>query len=160
GSERTVVRGGFGIAYAHPFDHGVPNANSLGFEKSAGLTTPDNGVTAPFLLRNGVPAINPGGESLTPGFGAVGSGRNPTTNLNFFETNRRTGYSQQFNLSIQRELAGGIVLDVGYIGNLSRKLALSAMNINQIAPSLINSIRPAGVFRQGYRPYPQFNNIA
>jgi hypothetical protein len=38
GSEKTVVRGGFGIAYAHPFDHGVPNANSLGYEKSAGLT--------------------------------------------------------------------------------------------------------------------------
>ena len=38
GSEKTVVRGGFGVAYAHPFDHGVPNANSLGFEKSAGLS--------------------------------------------------------------------------------------------------------------------------
>ncbi len=46
GSEKTVVRGGFGISYAHPFDHGVPNLTSLGFEKSASLSTPDNGVTA------------------------------------------------------------------------------------------------------------------
>ena len=116
GSEKTVVRGGFGIAYAHPFDHGVPNANSLGFEKSAGLTTPDNGVTAPFLLRNGVPGISLGGDALTPGFGAVGPGKNPTTNVNFFETNRATGYSQQFNLGIQRELSRNIVLEIGYLG--------------------------------------------
>jgi Carboxypeptidase regulatory-like domain len=160
GGEKTVVRGGFGIAYAHPFDHGVPNANSLGFEKSAGLTTPDNGVTAPFLLRNGVPAISLGGDALTPGFGAVAPGKNPTTNVNFFETNRRTGYSQQFNIGIQRELTRDIVAEIGYVGNLSRKLATAAMNINQIAPNFINAIKPAGVFRQGFRPYPQFNNVA
>jgi hypothetical protein len=53
-----------------------------------------------------------------------------------------------------------MVLEVGYIGNLSRKLSLSALNINQIAPNLIDAIRPAGVFRQGFRPYPQFNNVA
>ncbi|MEX2263046.1 MAG: carboxypeptidase regulatory-like domain-containing protein [Bryobacteraceae bacterium] len=47
GSEKTVVRGGFGISYAHPYDHGVPNLTSLGFERSASLSTPDNGVTLP-----------------------------------------------------------------------------------------------------------------
>jgi hypothetical protein len=160
GHEKMVVRGGFGVAFAHPFDHGVPNANSLGYEKSAGLSTPDNGVTAPFLLRNGVPAISLSGDALTPSFGAVAAGRNPTTNVNFFETNRRAGYSQQFNLGVQRVLPGDMVLEVGYIGNLSRKLCLSALNINQIAPNLIDAIRPAGVFRQGFRPYPQFNNVA
>jgi hypothetical protein len=94
------------------------------------LSTPDNGVTPPFLLRNGVPAINPGADALTPGFGAVAFGRNPTTNVNFFETNRATGYAQQFNLTIQRELPGGTVVETGFIGNLSRKLSLAAMNIN------------------------------
>ena len=39
GSEKTVVRGGSGIFYAHPFDHGVSNQVSLGFESSANLTT-------------------------------------------------------------------------------------------------------------------------
>lgn len=160
GSERTVLRGGFGIAYAHPFDHGVPNANSLGFEKSAGLSTPDNGVTAPFLLRNGVPALTLGGNPLTPAYGAVAAGKSPTTNVNFFERNRATGYSQQFSFSLQRELHGGVAVDVGYIGNLSRKLSLAAMQINQIPPQLIDAIRPAGVFRQGFRPFPQFNNVA
>ncbi|MGH9719293.1 MAG: carboxypeptidase regulatory-like domain-containing protein [Bryobacteraceae bacterium] len=158
-NDKMVIRGGFGVAFAHPFDHGVPNANSLGFEKSAGLSTPDNGVTAPFLLRNGVPAINLGGAELNDRFGAVPVGANPTTNINFFEQNRQTGYAQQFNLSIQREVAGMFV-EAGYVGNLSRKLSLSAININQISPNLINAIRPAGVFRQGFRPFPQFNNVS
>lgn len=29
GAERTVVRGGAGIFYAHPFDHGAPSSASL-----------------------------------------------------------------------------------------------------------------------------------
>jgi len=158
-NEKTVIRGGFGVAFAHPFDHGVPNANSLGFERSAALTTPDNGITAPFLMRNGVPAVNLGGAELDARFGAVRAGTAATTNVNFFEQNRRTGYSQQFSLSIQREVAG-MVIEAGYLGNLSRKLALSAINMNQIPPSLVDAIRPAGVFRQGFRPFPQFNNVS
>ena len=159
GSGKTVVRGGFGVFFAHPFDHGVPNANSLGFEKSAGLSTPDNGVTPPFLLRNGVPSLSLGGEALTPGYGAVQVGANPTTNVSFFEPGRKIGYSQQFNFGIQHELPGSILVDVSYIGNLSRKLATSNININQIPPDRINAIRPAGIFRQAYRPFPQFNNV-
>jgi len=159
GQRKTVVRGGFGIAFAHPFDHGVPNLTSLGFERSAGLSTPDNGITAPFLLRNGVPPVNPGGEALTAAFGAVPVGRNPTTNVQFYERNRKLGYSQQFNLTIQRELGGSMVLEAAYLGNLSRKLSMANVNINQIRPELIPAIRPAGVFRQAFRPYPQFNGV-
>ncbi len=56
GSESTVVRGGYGIFFAHPFDAGVPNAVALGFSVSRELNSPDNGITAPFYLRDGVPA--------------------------------------------------------------------------------------------------------
>jgi len=159
GSQKTVVRGGFGIYVAHPFDHGVPNLASLGFERSLSLQTPDNGVTAPFFLRNGVPALNPSGDPLTAGFGAVAVGRNATTNVQFYEPDRRTGYSQQFNFGVQRELRGSLLIEAGYLGNLSRKLSLANMNINQIPPDRIGAIRPAGVFRQAFRPWPQFNNV-
>jgi hypothetical protein len=159
GSEKTVLRGGFGIMYAHPFDHGVPNLASLGFERSASLSTPDNGVTAPFFLRDGVPQVNPGGQPLTPAFGAVPVGRAATTNVEFYQSERPTGYSQQFNLGIQRELPGQVVLEVGYLANLSRKLSSANISINQIPPERLEAIRPAGVFRQAYRPFPQFNDV-
>lgn len=159
GSEKTVLRGGFGVMYAHPFDHGVPNLASLGFEKSVSLSTPDNGVTPPFLLRDGVPQVSPSGQALTPAFGAVPVGRPATTNVQFYESSRKTGYSQQFNLGIQRELPGQILLEVGYLGNLSRKLSCANISINQIPPDRLDAIRPAGVFRQAWRPFPQFNDV-
>jgi hypothetical protein len=60
---------------------------------------------------------------------------------------------------VQREFVGGVVAEAGYIGNLSRKLSVADVNINQIRPELLEVIRPAGVFRQAYRPFPQFNAV-
>ena len=77
GSAKTVIRTGFGIYFAHPFDAGVPNATSLGYEVSASIASPDNGVTAPFYLRDGVP-VNPTSPTLTDAYGAVAPGDNPT----------------------------------------------------------------------------------
>ena len=39
GLQKTVIRGGAGIFFAHPFDRGAPNSASLGFEKSASINT-------------------------------------------------------------------------------------------------------------------------
>jgi hypothetical protein len=159
GSGKTVVRGGFGIYYAHPFDHGVPNVASLGFEQSLNLTTPDNGVTAPFYLRDGVPPLRAAEQKLDASFGAVPVGRAVTTNVQFYENNRRTGYSQQFNFGVQREFRSNLLVEVTYLGNLSRKLSMENLNINQIPPFLVDAVRPAGVNRQAYRPFPQFNAV-
>ncbi|MEX2263047.1 MAG: hypothetical protein WD696_13910 [Bryobacteraceae bacterium] len=52
-----------------------------------------------------------------------------------------------------------MVVEVGYIGNLSRKLSSANISVNQIPPDRIDAIRPAGVFRQAFRPFPQFNNV-
>src|SRR5262245_53228654 len=51
GLQKTVIRGGAGVFFAHPFDRGAPNSASLGFENSASINTQDNGLTSPFLLR-------------------------------------------------------------------------------------------------------------
>jgi hypothetical protein len=151
---RTVIRGGAGVFFAHPFDHGAPSSAALGFEKSANLQTPDNGITAPFFLRDGVPATNLGGVALTPGFGAVQVGRPATTAVTFFERDRRTGYAQQFNLSVQHELPGGWLVEASGLGNLSRKLASPNLSINQIAPSKLTAAST-----QRDRPFPQFSNV-
>ncbi len=165
GLKKTVVRGGGGIFFAHPFDHGAPNSASLGFERSATLSTPDNGLTAPFLLRNGIAGVSLSGGARNDSFGAVRVGQNSTTGVTFFEPNRRTGYSEQFNLGIQQELPGNMVFEVSYLGNLSRKLASSNISLNQITPQKLAEIaaRPNAADRVGRqidRPFPQFNNVS
>jgi hypothetical protein len=154
GSERTIIRGGYGIFFAHPFDHGAPTSASLGYEISAALNTPDNGITAPFYLRDGVP-VSASALQLNDSFGAVRVGQNPTTAVTFFETNRRAGYSQQYNLSVQRELQAGMVVEVSYLANTARKLSGTNLSINQIPPSRLG---PGAAQRD--RPYPQFSNVS
>ena len=161
GLQKTVIRGGAGMFFAHPFDRGAPNSASLGFENSASINTQDNGLTSPFLLRDGVPAVNLGGVARNDSFGAVRVGQTATTAVTFFELNRRTGYSEQFNLNIQQELPGQITFEAGYIGNLSRKLASNNVSINQITPQKLAEVaaRADKVGRQADRPFPQFSGV-
>jgi Carboxypeptidase regulatory-like domain len=155
GRERTVVRGGAGIFYAHPFDHGAPSSASLGYERSATLSTPDDGLTAPFLLRNGVPPLEAAADVRDVRFGAVQVGRATTTAVTFFERDRKTGYAQQFNLGVQHELPRRIVLEVAYLGSLSRNLPGPNLSINQIPPDRLGP----GVTQRD-RPFPQFSNVS
>jgi len=157
------VRGGFGLFFAHPFDDSPGNVVALGFGTNASLSTPDNGITPVFLLKNGVPPLtNP---TLDDSFGAVtvaqaAAGRT-TTSVSFLDPHRAVGYSQQFNLGIQQELSGNMVVEVAGLGNLSRKLSNANLSLNQIAPDVLSSLQARGVTTQlqQYRPFPQFTDV-
>lgn len=157
GNGNTVVRGGAGIFFAHPFDRGAPNSASLGYERSATLASVDAGTTAAFVLGAGVPGINLNTPVRDDRFGAVAVGAAVTIAPTFFERNRPTGYAQQFNLGIQHEFAGGLLVELSGLGNLSRKLAGPNLNINQIEPAKLAAIA-APVQRD--RPFPQFGNVS
>ena len=154
GSSKTVIRGGWGAFFAHPFDAGAPTSASLGFELSAAINSPDNGVTIPFRLKEGVPGYSPTKPALDDGYGAVKVGTNPKTAVTFYEENRRTGYSMQHNLTIQRDLFAGWMVEAGYLANLSRKLASSNLGMNQVRPEILTAAST-----QKDRPFPQFSNV-
>ncbi|MGH8246264.1 MAG: hypothetical protein ACREUU_07505, partial [Gammaproteobacteria bacterium] len=154
GKNDWVIRGGYGIFYEHPFLHGAPNSASLGFERSAALSSPDSGITPAFYLAQGVPGVGLGAPQLNDSFGAVPLGRAVSTNVTFYERSRRSGYAQQFGLGIQRQLPGNMVVEASYMGNLGRKLPVSNLNINQVPTALL---APGNA--QSRRPFPQFNNV-
>ncbi|MFN0106553.1 MAG: carboxypeptidase regulatory-like domain-containing protein [Bryobacteraceae bacterium] len=159
GSQKTVVRGAIGIFFAHPFDAGVPNSASLGYELSATLNSPDNGITAPFYLKDGV-NVSLQGATLNDSFGAVRVGQQPTTAITFFETRRRTGYSEMFNLGIQREIGRGFLAEISFIGNLAHKLPSGNLSLNQVTPDrLALAIAQGRTPTQSDRPFPQFSNV-
>lgn len=155
GDDRTVVRGGYGIFFGHPFDAAVPNSASLGFEKSLSLASPDNGITPAMTLRQGIS----GGLSFPvrdDSFGAVPVGRPATTAVTFYEAGRSSPYSHQYNLGVQRELRGQVLVEASYLANLSRKLPSPNLSINQIRPEVLGPNNQS----QRDRPYPQFNTVS
>jgi hypothetical protein len=154
-STATVVRGGYGVFFAHPFDAGQPAAANLGFSVNAASNSPDNGITAPFYLASGVP-VSATSSALNDSFGAVPLGKNPTTAVTYFDPTRRSGYAQQFNFDIQRELPGSFVAEATFLGSLSHKLANANLSINQISPAILGPGRSSQV----NRPYPQFSNVS
>ena len=154
GSDKTVLRGGIGAFFAHPFDSGAPTAASLGFETSAAINSPDNGTTVPFFLRNGVPSYTLDAPVLDDSFGAVKYGTNPNTAVTFFEPGRRAGYSMQWNFTVQRQLRGNMMVEAAYLANLSRKLPSSNLSINQVLPEILSPTS-----KQTDRPYAQFSNV-
>ncbi|MGH9661775.1 MAG: TonB-dependent receptor domain-containing protein, partial [Bryobacteraceae bacterium] len=123
-AENWVVRGGGALVYAGEyaaaFGGGV--SPTLGFSINGTFQTPDGGLTPPFLLRNGLPAIQtPTEADLTPGFGAVQAGRIPTTAVQFYDPDRRTGYLETFNFNIQRKFTNDLMAEIGYLGTLGHK---------------------------------------
>ena len=73
----------------------------------------------------------------------------------FIEQNRTLGYSQQWNLGIQRELGWGALVELSYLGNVGHKLNGPDTSINQVPVALMG---PGNA--QVRRPYPQFDTVS
>jgi hypothetical protein len=145
-----LIRSGYGLYYGPP----IPGSNtaSAGFETSGDFTSPDNGVTPAFLVRDGFPATSP--LVLDASFGAVVPGAPVRFAPTFIGHDRDLGYAHQWNLSLQQEFRGNIVAELSYLGNSGHKLPAPDVNINQIRPELLGTGTP-----QLLRPFPQFGNV-
>lgn len=155
--QHWVVRGGGALIYTPQYDGSVAFVANLGFSIQGDFVSPDNGLTPAFLLRDGLPAIRePTEGDLTPGFGAVRVGQNPRASVTFLEPgNRRNGYLETFNFNVQREFAGTLLVEVGYLGTLGHKLsAPDSQGINQVPPD-----RMGAGNAQIRRPFPQFSDV-
>jgi hypothetical protein len=148
GSDRTVLRGGYGVFFGNTNDIGYGTGTNLGFATEASFVSPDQNQTPAFLLKDGMPAFDqPGPQTRTPAFGLNNA-------VSFYQRQRATPYSQQFNLGLQQEIRG-LLLEAQYIGNLGRKLTAADASINQVRPELVGG---AGAI-QSRRPFPQFSDV-
>jgi hypothetical protein len=128
-NQKTVVRGGYGVFFTNSqnfLNNFVINRRQPPFAETQQVTsstaTPQISFANPFANAT-APAVI-GTQNIDPQF--------------------REGYVQQWNLSAQRELPGGVSFDVGYVGNKGTKLSeLVFFNIPLPGPSAtIQARRP------------------
>jgi hypothetical protein len=66
-------------------------------------------------------------------------GQKVNTSVSFFNPNQVAPISYQYNLDLQRELARDLLLEVGYMGNVSHHLTANDLSLNQVPPQLMTS---------------------
>ena len=111
---KTVVRGGMGLFYGTMLGVGGAGTNFgvSGFSAVTTMVTSLDGVT-PYRYLN-----NPYPEGLVPATGSsLGAGTLLGQAISATDRGNYVPYSAQWNFDVQRELPGGILLDVGYAGN-------------------------------------------
>ena len=129
---KTSLRGGYAIYYASTAtqEYDLSSGNTNGFNS---LTTSFNSPTADgiaFKLSNGFPG--PVAEPL----GAAGGQTAFLGSAIYVESpTAKDPSSQQYTLSVSRELPYQTVLDVTYVGNYGRHYVMSAINENTLDPS-------------------------
>jgi Carboxypeptidase regulatory-like domain len=135
GSNRTAVRGGYGIYYNNPFSVDLLNVGG-NFPWRLTRTVNSDPVTPQLNVRDALVS-----GTLPPLFNII------YTN----ERERREGITQQWSFGLQKELFSGLALDVSYVGSKRDHGLIYGVPFNQPAPG------PGAV--QPRRPYPPFNNI-
>jgi outer membrane receptor protein involved in Fe transport len=144
-SERTVLRGGYGVSYVH--FHRAGGANVL----------PINGPQVINAVVVQTPA-QPGFRTTQEGYpaGLTDPARfNPlAANITYMPNDYRSTNVQSWFASVQREVWDGALLDVAYVGNKSDGMLLFA-NYNQARPN-----NPQGTLTlQERRPIPEYADI-
>lgn len=152
GKHETVIRGGAGVFYGPTVSNTIGDVASLGFSTSASYAVAQAETQSALKLRDGFPAAVR--QPLTPGFGAVPLGQKVNTSVAFFNPGQVAPISYQYNLGMQREIARNLLLEAGYIANVSHHLTANDLSLNQVPPQLMSSGNA-----QLARPFPQFNNV-
>lgn len=176
--EKTAIRGAFAQLFGPSTLSAQGTVGPYGFRVETPWVASLNGITPLNLLSNPFPAgFQPVPGSSQGALTAIGS------NLDAPLSNTNTPYTLQYNLTIQRELPGAILLETAYVANRGRQLSRGGeggFTLNQVDPQYLslgnqlNQLVANPFFGQGgggvvanaqvsraqlLRPYPQFGAI-
>lgn len=132
----TSIRGGYGISYTHYTRAGSGDILAINAPQAqfAAVSQP----AAP-STTNHCPAGAPASTcfvTLDQGFPSTLASFNPATdNITYIPKNTKDSYVESYFLSVQRQLAKNILLDLAYVGNHGVKLQ-GFLNANQKNPAL------------------------
>jgi hypothetical protein len=154
GSDKTVIRAGYAIYHDSAWSMGAQGlwqnppyfaeSSALGFAQQSGITFgPTTPVGCPFktsycasLTGPGAPAVT--GYNISDGFEIINSPPSVSTfkgTLFYQPRNFKMGKVQQFNVNVERQLPGNVVLTVGYAGARGNHVLVAGNDINTAGPT-------------------------
>lgn len=123
GEDATVIRGGYAVSYDPLFDNVLLNTAASSPNVFGSTTVGSAG---------GVRGFANAGPGSLPTTGSL----SPTATVNSISENLVNPITQVYNLGIQRQLPGSLILDVAYVGSRSERLFIN----EQLNPG-VNNIR-------------------
>ena len=124
-NDNTVMRAGYGVIWIEMAGITTPfTTPQFPFVQTVTQRTLDN-ITPAFVLSNG-PAVAP--IPLTPDAG-LGQG------VFSVDATLGSGYAQQWNFAVQRQLTKNMVLEEAYAGSKITHIGIPDTSINQLTPS-------------------------
>jgi len=165
GSDKTVIRAGYGILHDSSWNQGGQGLwqNPPYYAEVDPCPSDFCFAFGPQFSLSGGFLVDPTTPSSTPVTGgAVLAGPvNPTTytgTIQSMNRNFRQGIVQQFNLNVERQLPGNVVMTAGYAGTRSTHLLVGQANENLTSPSACDptslTYDPSYTVGCGFPSYP------
>ncbi len=150
GPDKASIRVGYGIFY-NPVEQLVLEQFSAEPPFGGSSSLSNTLFQTPFVSQSGLISPNPfnGVLNPTPGQPVDFSVFRPILLFGEFQPHMRTQYSEQYNLAIQRQLPGNILLQVAYVGSQGHRL-LATRDINPGNPQTCLDLIAVG---QGCGPF-------
>jgi len=141
---KWVLRGGYGLYYLGMWFPG----NNQGFSQRTNATISTDGLTPAVTLTNPF-LLLPGGQLLAPVGNSQGAGSFLGQSPSGVYQDARAPFSHQYSFDIQRELPGNLLVEVGYIGNQTRKLPVN-VGLNYLPSSEMGRRTSTGAIDSAY----------
>src|SRR4029453_4937102 len=121
-TDRTIISSGYGKVWIEMAGITTPfTTPTFPFLEDVSLRTLDN-IAPAFVLQNG-PTVTPVGATPNAGLGQ---------GVFTVDKDLGSGYAQQWNVSVQRELTAKTVVEVSYLGSTITNIGIPDSNINQL----------------------------
>jgi len=132
GSEKTAVRAGYAIFHDSSWNQG-----SIGLWQNPPFYAETDNFSGLCPFKNATTTMADCGlaRSFLPGFLSPPNPYQFTGTIQSQNTNFKIGRVQQFNLNIEHQLPGNIVLTTGYAGSRSSHILVDGINENVASPT-------------------------